>query len=146
MWKSKPNTGGRQHRCRRPTNDPTKAEEMHDSPDNDFRFEMNALRWIDADVASRLWTRGWAVADLAIEEGESLEWFWTPTAPVGYGGLPDWGDETMQLSDHSCSVHGRPHGRGPPGSPEPAAFGLSNTARRSPRSQLRAAHTVTPRR
>ena len=73
---------------------------MLDAPDNDFRFEMNAPRWIYADVTSRLWTRGWAVADLAIEEGESLEWFWPPTAPVGYGGLPDWSDETMQLRPH----------------------------------------------
>ena len=70
---------------------------MVDSPEDDFRFEMNALRWIDADVTSELSRRGWAVADLSVGKGEPLEWFWPPTVPVGYGGLPDRGDETMQL-------------------------------------------------
>ena len=65
-------------------------------PDDEIRFILNAMRWIDADVASRLWTRGWVVADLAVGEGESLEWFWPPTAPVGYGGLPEGVDEIMQ--------------------------------------------------
>ena len=73
---------------------------MAASPEDEIRFILNAMRWIDADVASRLWTRGWTrgwvVADLTVGEGESLEWFWPPTAPVGYGGLPEWGDEIMQ--------------------------------------------------
>ena len=69
---------------------------MAASPEDEIRFILNAMRWIDADVASRLWTRGWVVADLTVGEGESLEWFWPPTAPVGYGGLPEWGDEIMQ--------------------------------------------------
>ena len=69
---------------------------MAASPEDEIRFILNAMRWIDADVASRLWTRGWVVADLTVREGESLEWFWPPTAPVGYGGLPEWGDEIMQ--------------------------------------------------
>ena len=65
-------------------------------PDDEIRFILNAMRWIDADVTSRLWTRGWVVADLAVGEGESLEWFWPPTAPVGYGGLPEGVDEILQ--------------------------------------------------
>lgn len=68
---------------------------MTPAPDDELRFVLNALRWIEADVASRLWTRGWAVADLNAGEGEPLEWFWPPTAPVGYGGIPDWSDDVM---------------------------------------------------
>ena len=69
---------------------------MTDSRSDEFHFEMNALRWIDADVTSQLSRRGWAVADSSVGDAEPLEWFWPPTAPVGYGGLPDWSDETMQ--------------------------------------------------
>ena len=75
---------------------PTKAQQMTDSSSDDFRFEMNTLRWIDADVTSQLSRRGWAVNDLSVGATEPLEWFWPPTAPVGYGGLPDWSDEPMQ--------------------------------------------------
>ena len=66
------------------------------SPSDDFRFEMNTLRWIDADVTSQLSRRGWAVNDLSVGAAEPLESFWPPTAPAGYGGLPDWSDEPMQ--------------------------------------------------
>lgn len=68
---------------------------MAPSPDDELRFFLNALHWIEADVASRLWTRGWAIADLNVSEREPLEWFWPPTAPVGYGGIPDWSDDVM---------------------------------------------------
>ncbi|WP_417219582.1 hypothetical protein [Arthrobacter sp.] len=77
--------------------DETEDEEMAPSPDDELRFFLNASRWIEADVASRLWTRGWAVTDLFVSDGETLEWFWPPTAPVGYGGLPDWSDDIMRL-------------------------------------------------
>lgn len=53
-------------------------------------------RLLGQDVQSGLASRGWAVADLTVRDDESLEWFWPPTAPVGYGGLPNWGDEVMQ--------------------------------------------------
>ena len=69
---------------------------MTDSSSDDFCFEMNALRWIDADVTSQLSRRGWAAKDLSVGTTEPVEWFWPPTAPVGYGGLPDWSDEAMQ--------------------------------------------------
>ncbi|WP_454293550.1 hypothetical protein [Salana multivorans] len=31
-----------------------------------------------------------------VGDEEPLEWFWPPTAPVGYGGLPEWSDELVQ--------------------------------------------------
>lgn len=77
-------------------------EQWSPSPDDEIRYILNAWRWIAADVASRLWTRGWVVADLTVAEGEPLEWFWPPTATVGYGGLPEWGDEIMQRRPQMC--------------------------------------------
>ncbi|MBF4634663.1 hypothetical protein ITJ38_09645 [Agreia pratensis] len=61
--------------------------------DDEFRFLKNALRFLGDDVDSALASRGWAVTDLAVADDQSLEWFWPPTAPVGYGGLPEWSDD-----------------------------------------------------
>ncbi|WP_029146241.1 hypothetical protein [Microbacterium luticocti] len=56
------------------------------SPDDSIRFLNNAFRLINSDVATQLWERGWAVTD---PDAAQLEWFWPPTAPTGYAGLPD---------------------------------------------------------
>jgi hypothetical protein len=58
---------------------------MTTDADDEIRFIMNAHRWLASDTASRLWSRGWAVANPDADESEPLEWFWPPTAPVGYG-------------------------------------------------------------
>ncbi|HIY65093.1 MAG TPA: hypothetical protein H9830_02310, partial [Candidatus Agrococcus pullicola] len=36
------------------------------------------------------------VRDLGVDDEEPLEWFWPPTAPVGYDGAPKPTDETIQ--------------------------------------------------
>jgi hypothetical protein len=75
-------------------------------PNEEFRFIEDALRLLGNDVQSDLASRGWAVADLGVPDGDPLEWFWPPTAPVGYGGLSDWSDEAMQ---HRPQMHGPRH-------------------------------------
>ncbi|MFD4420261.1 hypothetical protein ACFWN7_02010 [Agromyces sp. NPDC058484] len=73
---------------------------MSRADDDHLRFLVNAIRWENADVTTQLWERGWSVADPNVPDGEPLEWFWPPTAPVGYGGLPDWSHDTMQSRPH----------------------------------------------
>ncbi|WP_020172019.1 hypothetical protein [Gordonia polyisoprenivorans] len=67
------------------------------SADDEIRFIRDGYRLLKQNVAAEVWSRGWAVTDLDVGDNEPLEWFWPPTAPVGYGGLPDWGSEFMQL-------------------------------------------------
>lgn len=65
-------------------------------PHEEIRFLQDAIRLLRDDVQSLLISRGWAVADLGVPDDEALEWFWPPTAPVGYRGLPEPDDEVRQ--------------------------------------------------
>ncbi|MGW0364801.1 hypothetical protein [Streptomyces sp. NPDC002990] len=78
-------------------------------------FTLGMLRFLGDDVASALSERGWAVGDPDVVP---LEWFWPPTAPVGYGGLPEWASETMRK---------RPHLFGPRHTPWTAPTRLTKT-------------------
>ncbi|WP_251021998.1 hypothetical protein [Streptomyces sp. ISL-10] len=87
---------------------------MADS-DDPICFTLGMLRFLGDDVASTLSERGWAVADPDVVP---LEWFWPPTAPVGYGGLPEMASETMRK---------RPHLFGPRHTPWTAPTRLTKT-------------------
>lgn len=67
-----------------------------DDIEKDIRFLKDSIRLLGDNVESTLLTRGWAVADLNVDDEEPLEWFWPPTAPVGYGGLPEYVDDVMR--------------------------------------------------
>lgn len=53
--------------------------------DDEIRIIKDAVRLLGDDVAGRLWTRGWAVAELEVDSDAPLQWYWPPTAPAGYG-------------------------------------------------------------
>lgn len=53
---------------------------------DEIRMRQDALRLLDRDVTDHLLDHGWSVVDLEVGDDESLQWFWPPTAPVGYGG------------------------------------------------------------
>lgn len=55
-------------------------------PEDEIRILREAIRLLAGQVGARLWERGWMVTDLNVPDGEPLEWFWPPTAPIGYGG------------------------------------------------------------
>lgn len=59
---------------------------MNHSPDDEIRFDIDAYRALRDVIGARLLERGWAVTDPIVSDDESLEWFWPPTAPAGYGG------------------------------------------------------------
>lgn len=59
------------------------------SRDDEIRMIKEGWRLLGSDVQAELIARGWAVTDLHVLDDEPLEFFWPPTAPVGYGGLPD---------------------------------------------------------
>lgn len=56
------------------------------SPDDEDRLELDAYRALGNVIGARLLERGWAVTDPNVSDDESMEWFWPPTAPTGYGG------------------------------------------------------------
>ncbi len=60
--------------------------------DDEIRILKESIRLLGDDVQAPLLDRGWAPETL----DEPIEWFWPPTAPVGYGGLPEWSDLAMQ--------------------------------------------------
>lgn len=76
--------------------DATNDTDNTDETDDAIRFAMRAYDWLHGQVAHRLAERGWVVSDLRVPDGQPLEWFWPPTAPVGHGGLPDWGLDAMR--------------------------------------------------
>lgn len=65
------------------------------STDDEIRMLKDGWRLLGNDVQAELIARGWAVTDLDVADDEPLEFFWPPTAPVGYGGLPEWNNEAM---------------------------------------------------
>ncbi len=69
---------------------------MNPSPEDEIRFIEDAVRLLRDDVGSHLLSRGWAVVDLDVGDEEPLEWSWPPTAPVGYGGLEERGEEVVR--------------------------------------------------
>lgn len=66
------------------------------SADDEIRIDNEGWRLLGRDVPAELIARGWSVADLNVADDVPLEFFWPPTAPVGYGGLPEWSDEAAQ--------------------------------------------------
>lgn len=63
---------------------------------DEVRRLIEAVRLFRDDVESGLLARGWAVTDLAVGDETPLEFFWPPTAPIGYGELPEPMDEAMR--------------------------------------------------
>ncbi|WP_281873137.1 hypothetical protein [Brachybacterium paraconglomeratum] len=59
--------------------------------DDEIRIIKDAARLLGDDVAGRLWTRGWAVAELEVDSDAPLQWYWPPTAPTLYGLFTDDG-------------------------------------------------------
>lgn len=59
------------------------------SADDEIRIHKEGRRLLGRDVQAELIARGWAVADLNVADDAPLEFFWPPTAPLWYGGLPE---------------------------------------------------------
>lgn len=55
------------------------------SGDDEIHILNEGWRLLGSDVQAELVARGWAVANLDIGDDEPLEFFWPPTAPIGYG-------------------------------------------------------------
>lgn len=66
------------------------------SADDEIRILKEGWRLLGHHVQAELIARGWAVADLAVADDEPLEFFWPPTAPVGYGDLPEPADNVKR--------------------------------------------------
>lgn len=66
----------------------------------EFAFE-------DKDVPTRLLSRGWIVTNIDVADDEPLEYFWPPTAPIGYGGLEERKDELL-LRRYGIDPRSRP--------------------------------------
>ncbi len=62
------------------------------SADDEIRAVLYAWRELGEDVPSTLVSRGWMCVNPEAGDGETVEWLWPPTAPVGYGGQPEWRD------------------------------------------------------
>lgn len=71
-------------------------DDSADDIEKEIRFLKDSTRLLQNNVESTLLSRGWAVADIDVDDEEPLEWFWPPTAPVGYGGLPEYVDDVMR--------------------------------------------------
>ncbi|MFV4913991.1 hypothetical protein PFZ49_10670 [Microbacterium lacticum] len=68
------------------------------SGDDEIHILNEGWRLLGSDIQAELVARGWAVANLDIDDDEPLEFFWPPTAPIGYG----------RESDNPFSPPGRP--------------------------------------
>ncbi|MGJ6979058.1 hypothetical protein ACSDQ9_00795 [Aestuariimicrobium soli] len=52
--------------------------------DDEIRILNDGWRLLGDEVGTVLLSRGWAVADLDVGDDEPLEFYWPPTAPIGY--------------------------------------------------------------
>lgn len=59
------------------------------SADDEIRIHKEGWRLLGRDVQAELLARGWVVADLNVADDAPLEFFWPPTAPLGYGSQLD---------------------------------------------------------
>lgn len=55
------------------------------SADDEIRILKEGWRLLGRDAQAELLARGWAVVDLNVADDAPLEFFWPPTAPLGYG-------------------------------------------------------------
>lgn len=56
---------------------------------DEIRMVKAGWRLLGYDVQIQLLERGWAVTDLDVADDVPLEYFWPPTAPVGYGEMTE---------------------------------------------------------
>lgn len=77
------------------------------SIEDEIRMFKDAFRLLGTDVPTTLWSRGWVVADLGVDDAEPLEWFWPPTAPTGYG--TQGGPASDSQHGEHRSAHRRAH-------------------------------------
>lgn len=75
---------------------------LNDEAPDEIRILKEGWRLLGNDVQAELVARGWAVAALDVADDEPLEFFWPPTAPVHYGGLPEWRDRP---AEHRPDLH-----------------------------------------
>lgn len=74
--------------------------------DDEIRILKESIRLLGDGVQTTLLNRGWAPKTLDVADDQPIEWFWPPTAPIGYGGLPELSDLAIQKRPQ---MYGRRH-------------------------------------
>ena len=67
------------------------------SADDEIQSMLNAWQELGNDVPSTLVARGWMCVNPEAGDGDTVEWVWPPTAPVGYAGQPEWKDPGVRV-------------------------------------------------